>query len=123
MNKNDLDISDSSIQAERLGNLLSRILDNTISGRIAKMVFETMIDDNDSVDSIIAKKGLKQVTDSGAIEKLVDEVIANNPDQVQQLKEGKDQVIGFLVGQAMKLSQGKANPGQVNQLLREKIMP
>ena len=122
LNKNDLDISDSSIQAERLGNLLSRILDNTISGRIAKMVFETMIDDNDSVDSIIAKKGLKQVTDSGAIEKLVDEVIANNPDQVQQLKEGKDQVIGFLVGQAMKLSQGKANPGQVNQLLREKIM-
>ena len=123
LNKNDLDISDSSIQAERLGNLLSRILDNTISGRIAKMVFETMIDDNDSVDSIIAKKGLKQVTDSGAIEKLVNEVIANNPDQVQQLKEGKDQVIGFLVGQAMKLSQGKANPGQVNQLLREKIMP
>ena len=123
LNKNDLDISDSSIQAERLGNLLSRILDNTISGRIAKMVFETMIDDNDSVDSIIAKKGLKQVTDSGAIEKLVDEVIANNPDQVQQLKEGKDQVIGFLVGQAMKLSQGKANPGRVNQLLREKIMP
>ena len=123
LNKNDLDISGSSIQAERLGNLLSRILDNTISGRIAKMVFETMIDDDDSVDSIIAKKGLKQVTDSGAIEKLVDEVIANNPDQVQQLKEGKDQVIGFLVGQAMKLSQGKANPGQVNQLLREKIMP
>ena len=123
LNKNDLDISDSSIQAERLGNLLSRILDDTISGRIAKMVFETMIDDDDSVDIIIAKKGLKQVTDSGAIEKLVDEVIANNPDQVQQLKEGKDQVIGFLVGQAMKLSQGKANPGQVNQLLREKIMP
>jgi aspartyl-tRNA(Asn)/glutamyl-tRNA(Gln) amidotransferase subunit B len=123
LNKNDLDISGSSIQAERLGNLLSRILDNTISGRIAKMVFETMIDDDDSVDSIIAKKGLKQVTDSGAIEKLVDEVIANNPNQVQQLKEGKDQVIGFLVGQAMKLSQGKANPGQVNQLLREKIMP
>ena len=123
LNKNDLDISGSSIQAERLGNLLSRILDNTISGRIAKMVFETMIDDDDSVDSIIAKKGLKQVTDSGAIEKLVDEVIANNPDQVQQLKEGKDQVIGFLVGQAMKLSQGKANPGQVNQLLREKIIP
>ena len=123
LNKNDLDISGSSIQAERLGNLLSRILDNTISGRIAKMVFETMIDDDDSVDSIIAKKGLKQVTDSGAIEKLVDEVIASNPNQVQQLKEGKDQVIGFLVGQAMKLSQGKANPGQVNQLLREKIMP
>ena len=123
LNKNDLDISGSSIQAERLGNLLSRILDNTISGRIAKMVFETMIDDDDSVDSIIAKKGLKQVTDSGAIEKLVDEVIANNPNQVQQLKEGKDQVIGFLVGQAMKLSQGKANPGQVNQLLREKIIP
>jgi aspartyl-tRNA(Asn)/glutamyl-tRNA(Gln) amidotransferase subunit B len=73
------------------------------------------------VDEIIEAKGLKQVTDSGAIESLADEVITNNPDQVQQFKDGKEQVLGYLVGQAMKLSQGKANPEQVNQLLREKI--
>jgi aspartyl-tRNA(Asn)/glutamyl-tRNA(Gln) amidotransferase subunit B len=73
------------------------------------------------VDKIIEAKGLKQVTDSGAIESLADEVITNNPDQVQQFKDGKEQVLGYLVGQAMKLSQGTANPEQVNQLLREKI--
>ena len=73
------------------------------------------------MDAIIEDKGLKQVTDSGAIEKIVDEVIASNPNQVQQYREGKQQVIGFLVGQAMKLSQGKANPGQVNALLKEKL--
>ena len=121
LNKNDMEITESPIQSERLATLISRIKDNTISGKIAKTVFETMIDDAADVDQIIDKKGLKQVTDSGEIEKLVDEVIANNPDQVQQFKDGKEQVLGFLVGQAMKLSQGKANPGQVNQLLRDKI--
>ncbi|NKB33940.1 MAG: Asp-tRNA(Asn)/Glu-tRNA(Gln) amidotransferase subunit GatB [Pseudomonadales bacterium] len=120
LNKNDIDITDSPIQAQRLSTLIGRIKDNTISGKIAKTVFESMIDDSADVDEIIENKGLKQVTDTGEIEKLVDEVISNNPDQVQQLKDGKEQVLGFLVGQAMKLSQGKANPGQVNQLLREK---
>jgi aspartyl-tRNA(Asn)/glutamyl-tRNA(Gln) amidotransferase subunit B len=80
-----------------------------------------MADDSSSVDEIIESKGLKQVTDSGEIEKLVDDVITNNPDQVQQFKDGKEQVIGFLVGQAMQLSKGKANPGQVNQILRDKM--
>ncbi len=98
-----------------------RIKDDTISGKIAKTVFETMIEDASSVDDIIEAKGLKQVTDSGEIEKLVDDVIASNPDQVQQFKEGKEQVIGFLVGQAMQLSKGKANPGQVNALLKDKM--
>lgn len=121
LNKRDIEITDSPIQAERLATLISRIIDNTISGKIAKTVFETMIEDAAGVDEIIENKGLKQVTDSGEIEKLVDDVIANNPDQVQQFKDGKEQVIGFLVGQAMKLSQGKANPGQVNQLLRDKM--
>ena len=121
LNKNDMEITESPIRSERLATLISRIKDNTISGKIAKTVFETMLEDDAGVDEIIEKKGLKQVTDTGEIEKLVDEVIANNPDQVQQLKDGKEQVLGFLVGQAMKLSQGKANPGQVNQLLREKI--
>jgi len=80
-----------------------------------------MADDDSLVDDIIEREGLKQVTDSSEIEKLVIKVIADNPSQVQQLKEGKEQVIGFLVGQAMKLSQGKANPKQVNQLLKQKI--
>ncbi len=121
LNKNNLEIADSPIQADRLGALIARIKDDTISGKIAKTVFETMIDSPASVDEIIQQKGLKQVTDSGEIEKLVDQVISNNPDQVQQFKEGKEQVIGYLVGQAMQLSKGKANPGQVNQLLRDKM--
>ena len=121
LNKNDIDITESPIQSNRLATLINRIKDNTISGKIAKTVFETMIDNSASVDEIIKQKGLKQVTDSGEIGKLVDEVITNNPDQVQQFKDGKETVLGYLVGQAMKLSQGKANPGQVNELLRKKI--
>lgn len=121
LNKHNWEVSDSPIQADRLATLIARIKDETISGKIAKTVFETMVDDSSEVDAIIEAKGLKQVTDSGAIEKIVDEVIASNPSQVQQYKAGKQQVIGFLVGQAMKLSQGKANPGQVNALLKEKL--
>lgn len=121
LNKNGWEISNSPIQAERLTELILRIKDNTISGKIAKTVFEAMVDDPASVDEIIEAKGLKQVTDSGEIEKLVDGVIASNPEQVQQFKDGKEQVIGFLVGQAMQRSKGKANPGQVNQLLRDKM--
>jgi len=121
LNKNNWEITDSPIQAERLATLIARIKDNTISGKIAKTVFETMIDDESAVDAIIEAKGLKQVTDSGEIEKLVLEVIENNPAQVQQYKDGKEQVIGFLVGQCMQLSKGKANPGQVNKLLKEKM--
>lgn len=121
LNKNNWEVSESPVQAERLGTLIARIKDETISGKIAKTVFEAMLDSQAGVDEIIEEKGLKQVTDTGAIESLVDDVIANNPEQVQQFKEGKEQVLGYLVGQAMKLSQGKANPGQVNQLLREKM--
>tara|TARA_X000000950_G_scaffold287000_1_gene397623 strand:- start:963 stop:2393 length:1431 start_codon:yes stop_codon:yes gene_type:complete len=121
LNKNNWELTQSPIQADRLSVLIKRIIDNTISGKIAKTVFEAMLEDSASVDEIITIKGLKQVTDNGAIESLVDEVIANNPEQVQQFRDGKEQVLGYLVGQAMKLSQGKANPGQVNQLLREKM--
>ena len=121
LNKNNWEIADSPIQAERLATLITRIKDNTISGKIAKTVFEAMIDDLSDVDAIIEAKGLKQVTDSGEIEKLVLEVIENNPAQVQQYKDGKEQVIGFLVGQCMQLSKGKANPAQVNELLKEKM--
>ena len=121
LNKNNWELTQSPIQSDRLAVLIKRIIDNTISGKIAKIVFEAMLEDSASVDEIIEAKGLKQVTDSCAIESLADEVITNNPDQVQQFKDGKEQVLGYLVGQAMKLSQGKANPEQVNQLLREKI--
>jgi len=121
LNKNNWEITESPIQASRLADLISRIKDGTISGKIAKTVFETMLEDRASVDTIIEAKGLKQVTDSSAIEQLVDSVINSNPAQVQQFKEGKEQVIGYLVGQAMQLSKGKANPAQVNELLRNKM--
>ncbi len=121
LNKNNWEIADSPIDAERLGTLIARIKDKTISGKIAKTVFETMVEDSSSVDEIIEAKGLKQVTDSGEIEKLVEQVIDENPDQAQQYRDGKEQVIGYLVGQAMQLSKGKANPSQVNQLLRDKL--
>ena len=121
LKKNNWEIQESPIQADRLATLIARIKDNTISGKIAKAVFEAMIEDSSNVDDIIEEKGLKQVTDIGEIAKLVNEVIANNPEQVEQFREGKEQVLSYLVGQAMKLSRGKANPGQVNQILREKL--
>ena len=121
LNKHNWEISQSPIQAQRLAHLIKRIKDGTISGKIAKTVFDAMLHDTASVDAIIAAKGLQQVTDTGAIEQLVDTVISNNPDQVQQFRAGKEQVIGFLVGQAMQLSKGKANPAQVNELLRNKM--
>ncbi len=121
LNKEELPIAQSIISAEALAGIISRIKDNTISSKIAKTVFESMLAGEGDADSIIESKGLKQVTDTGAIETMVDEVIANNPAQVQQYKDGKEQVIGFFVGQVMKASQGKANPGQVNQMLKEKL--
>ncbi len=121
LNKYEISISENPISSEALAGLIKRIKDNTISSKIAKTVFEAMLAGEGDADSIIESKGLKQVTDTGAIEKMVDEVIANNPAQVQQFKEGKEQVIGFFVGQIMKASQGKANPAQVNQLLKEKL--
>ena len=121
LNQLELDLASSPIKAEELACLIKRIKDKTISGRIAKTVFDSMIDSDLSVDEIIEQKGLKQVTDSAAIDKLVTQVIGENPEQVIQLKGGKEQVLGYLVGQAMKLSQGKANPAQVSQLLKQKI--
>ena len=121
LKKNNWEIKESPIQADRLATLIARIKDNTISGKIAKTVFEAMIKDSSNVDDIIEAKGLKQITDIEEIAKLVNEVIANNPEQVEQFREGKEQVLSYLVGQAMKLSRGKANPTQVNQILREKL--
>lgn len=121
LNKQDLEIEDSPISAERLGGLIARIKDKTISSKIAKSIFETMLDSDKTADQIIESQGLKQVTDSGAIEKLVDEVIASNPEQVEQYRSGKEKVFAFFIGQAMKASRGKANPEQLNTLLKQKL--
>ena len=101
--------------------MLTRIHDNTISGKIAKQVFEAMWDGAGTADAVIEAKGLKQITDSSAIEAAVDEVIAANPGQVAEYKAGKDKLIGFFVGQVMKATRGQANPGQVNQILKDKL--
>jgi aspartyl-tRNA(Asn)/glutamyl-tRNA(Gln) amidotransferase subunit B len=121
LNRDNLDIADSKVDAGALAGLLKRIQDNTISGKIAKDVFTVMWEEGGDADSIIDSKGLKQITDSGELEALVDKVIADNPEQVEQFRAGKDKVLGFFVGQIMKATQGKANPGQINQILRDKL--
>ena len=121
LNRDELDISASRVSADAYAELLKRIKDNTISGKIAKDVFEAMWNGEGSADEVIDRKGLKQITDAGAIEAMVDEVIANNPEQFEQLKGGKDKLMGFFVGQVMKASKGKANPAQVNALMRKKL--
>ncbi|MDH5444069.1 MAG: Asp-tRNA(Asn)/Glu-tRNA(Gln) amidotransferase subunit GatB [Gammaproteobacteria bacterium] len=121
LNKEGKDISESPVSADMLAGMLKRITDNTISGKIAKEVFEAMWNGEGDADAIIDKKGLKQITDTGAIEAVLDEIIAANPAQVEQLKGGKDKLMGFFVGQVMKQTGGKANPGQVNQLLKKKL--
>jgi len=121
LNKDGLSVSESPITAAQLAGMLQRIMDNTISGKIAKQVFEAMWNGEGSADEIIESKGLKQITDSGAIEALVDEVLANNPDQVQAYKDGQEKMMGYFVGQIMKASGGQANPGQVNQMLKTKL--
>jgi len=121
LNKEGKEIAESPVSAELLGGMLQRINDNTISGKIAKQVFECMWNGEGDADSVIEAKGLKQVTDSGAIEKIIDEIIVNNPGQVEQYRSGKDKLFGFFVGQVMKATQGKANPAQVNELLKQKL--
>jgi len=119
LNRDNLAIEDSRVAAAELAELLDRIDDGTISGKIAKDIFEAMWAGEGSADEIIEARGLKQITDSASIEAVVSEVIDANPDQVQQYRDGKTQVLGFLVGQVMKASQGKANPKQVNETLRK----
>jgi aspartyl-tRNA(Asn)/glutamyl-tRNA(Gln) amidotransferase subunit B len=121
LNRENLDITESPISSAELGKLVSRIADDTISGKIAKTIFEALWNKEGGVDEIIEKRGLKQVSDSGAIEKLIDEIIAANPQQVADYRGGKDKLFGFFVGQAMKASGGKLNPGQLNDLLKKKL--
>lgn len=121
LNKASLEILQSPISPVQLGKLVQRIHDKTISGKIAKNIFDMLWNGEVDVDAIIEKQGLKQVTDSGAIESIVDQVIAANPKQVAEYKNGQEKLLGFLVGQVMKASQGKANPDQVNEILKRKL--
>lgn len=121
LNKDSLEIAVSKISAVDMAGLIKRVMDNTISGKIAKEVFEAMWNGEGGADAVIESKGLKQITDTGAIEAAVDKVIADNPQQVAEFKGGKEKVLGFFVGKVMQLTQGKANPGQVNKLLRDKL--
>ena len=121
LNKSDLEVKDSPVSAAQLGQLLDRISDNTISGKIAKDVFDAMWNGDGDADSIIEEKGLKQITDTGEIDAMIDEVIAANPKQLEEYRGGKEKLLGFFVGQVMKASKGKANPAQLNQLLKDKL--
>ncbi len=121
LNKENRDISASPVSAEMLAGMIIRIKDNTISGKIAKEVFDAMWQGEGDADAIIDSRGLKQITDSSAIESVLDEIIAANPKQFEQLKGGKDKLMGFFVGQVMKQTQGKANPAQVNALMKKKL--
>ena len=121
LNRDEKDIADCPIAPASLAGLLKRIADNTISNKIAKEVFAAMWAGEGEADAVIEAKGLKQVTDSGAIEKIIDEVLAANAAMVEEYRSGKEKVFGALVGQAMKASKGKANPAQVNELLKKKL--
>ncbi|MES2212957.1 MAG: Asp-tRNA(Asn)/Glu-tRNA(Gln) amidotransferase subunit GatB [Pseudomonadota bacterium] len=121
LNKASLALEQSPINPKQLGTLAARIADNTISGKIAKTIFEVMWTEGGEPDSIIESKGLKQVTNTDAISKVLEEVIAANPEQVAQYKEGNERVFAFLVGQVMKRSGGKLNPQEVNRLLKDKL--
>jgi aspartyl-tRNA(Asn)/glutamyl-tRNA(Gln) amidotransferase subunit B len=121
LNREGLEIGESKVAPEALGALLDKIEDGTISGKIAKDVFDAVWSGEGDVAKIIEERALEQISDSASIGALVDQVIAANPDQAEQYRGGKTQVLGFLVGQVMKASQGKANPQQVNAMLRQKL--
>ena len=121
LHRDNLDIHTSKVDAMALANLISRIRDNTISGKIAKEVFESMWETGKNADALIDEKGLRQITDSGAIELAIVEVMVKNPGQLADYRSGKDKLFGFFVGQVMKLTGGKANPAQLNELLKKML--
>ena len=121
LNRDNKEIDASPVTVSMMAGLLKRMADNTISGKIAKDVLEAMWNGEGDADAVIAKKGLKQITDSGAIEKVIDSVLASNPKQLEQYRAGKEALFGFFVGAVMKATQGKANPAQVNELLKRKL--
>ncbi|MDE3020355.1 MAG: Asp-tRNA(Asn)/Glu-tRNA(Gln) amidotransferase subunit GatB [Pseudomonadota bacterium] len=121
LNRDNLDISKCPVDSKDLAQLLRRIKDGTISGNIAKEVFEAMWSGEGEADEIIKRKGLKQISDNNEIEKIIDGILAGNDDQIAQYRAGKERVLGFFVGQVMKATQGRANPAQVNEILRRKM--
>jgi aspartyl-tRNA(Asn)/glutamyl-tRNA(Gln) amidotransferase subunit B len=121
LNRDGLEVAAARVAAAGLGALVLRIADRTISGNIAKEVFEVMWSEGSSADQVIEARGLRQITDSGAIERAIDEVMAKNPGQLAEYRGGKDKLFGFFVGQVMKATGGKANPAQLNELLRRKL--
>jgi aspartyl-tRNA(Asn)/glutamyl-tRNA(Gln) amidotransferase subunit B len=121
LNREGLEIGASRLDAATLAGLLRRIQDSTISGKIAKEVFEAMWGEGKDADAIIESRGLRQITDSSAIERAIEAVMAANPAQLADYRAGKDKLFGFFVGQVMKATQGKANPAQLNELLRKKL--
>ncbi len=121
LNKSDLDINASPVNAVQLGALISRLEDNTLSSKTAKTLFEALWSGGGEVDELIDRLGLKQMSDSGELETIVDQVLADNPSQLEQLRSGKDKLLGFFVGQVMQKTQGKANPQQVNEIIRSKL--
>ena len=121
LNRDNIDIEKSRVDPQQLTGLLNRIVDQTISGKMAKEVFEAMWSEGKPADAIIESKGLRQITDSAAIEGVIDAVIAANPKQLADYLAGKDKLFGFFVGQVMKVTEGKANPAQLNELLKTKL--
>ena len=122
LNRMGVGIENSPVSADNLGKLIDLIADDTISGRIAKEVYEIMVETGGAPDAIVEERGLKQVTDTGAIEAAIDAVMAANPDKVEDVRGGKEKLLGWFTGQVMKTTQGKANPGMVNELLKKKIL-
>jgi aspartyl-tRNA(Asn)/glutamyl-tRNA(Gln) amidotransferase subunit B len=123
LNRAGLEIAQSRVGAAQLAGLLARIRDNTISGKIAKEAFEVMWADSSDADAVIEAKGLRQITDTSAIERAIEDVMAKNPGQLADYRSGKDKLFGFFVGQVMKATGGKANPAQLNELLKQKLAP
>ena len=121
LNKSQIEINESPITALQLSELIKKISDNTISGKIAKDVFKLMWEGKGSVEAIIEEQGFTQMTDISALEMVIDEIIGNNAQQVEQFKAGNSKLLGFFVGQVMKATNGKANPKQVNQILNDKL--
>ena len=121
LNRGETDVAASKVTAERLAGMLKRVMDNTISGKMAKDVFDAMWAGEGDADAIIDRKGLRQISDEGAIEKIVDDVIAANPAIVAEFRAGREKAFNSLVGKAMAATKGKANPAQVNAILRRKL--
>jgi aspartyl-tRNA(Asn)/glutamyl-tRNA(Gln) amidotransferase subunit B len=121
LNRLGIGIEDSPISAEALGEMIDLVADGTISGRLAKDVFAAMVETGERPGKIVEERGLKQVTDTGAIEAAIDAVLAANADKVAEYRAGKDKLFGFFVGQVMKATQGKANPAALNEILRRRL--